>query len=263
MIMGILNVTPDSFSDGGRFRNRDAAVAQALRMIEEGADIIDIGGESSRPGAEPVSAAEESSRIIPVIESLRAKSDIPVSIDTCKAEVARTALEAGGNWINDISGLQFDPEMVSVAVHYRCPVVVMHMQGEPRTMQQNPCYDDVVAEVGTYFEERINALQSSGIEKIIIDPGIGFGKRLEDNLMLLRHLGRFRRFGVPLLIGVSRKSFIGALTGRSTDDREAGTLAANILACRNGADILRTHRVGMLQDALKIVNAISGNVNHI
>jgi len=261
VIMGILNVTPDSFSDGGRYLKRNDALQHALRLIEEGADIIDIGGESSRPGAEPVSDDEEMDRVIPVIQDIRANSDILLSIDTCKSSVARAALETGVNWINDVSGLRFDPEMPELARQYQCPVVIMHMRGEPRTMQQNPSYTDVIGEVKSFFLERLTVLKSAGVSQVIIDPGIGFGKRLEDNLRLLAHLGQLTLLNCPLMIGVSRKSFIGAITGQPVEDREAGTLAASLWSYQQGVRIFRTHSVRPLKVALKIVKSISENVN--
>ncbi len=261
MIMGVLNITPDSFSDGGCYTKPDEALRHALRLIEEGADIIDIGGESSRPGAEPVSADEEMDRVVPVIEEIRATCNLPLSIDTCKAQVAGAALEAGVNWVNDISGLRFDPEMADVVKQHQCPVVIMHMLGEPRTMQKDPSYHDVVGQVKSFFRERISNLDKMGITRLIIDPGIGFGKRLEDNLLLLRHLEQLTEFGYPLMIGVSRKSFIGALTGQPVTEREAGTLAANIWCYQKGARIFRTHEVRPLKNALKIIKSIAENVN--
>ena len=262
MIMGILNITPDSFSDGGLYLDPGRAVEHALLMSEEGADIIDIGGESSRPGAEPVPAETEMARVVPVIEAIRRQSDIPISVDTCKAAVAKAALDAGAGWVNDISGLRYDPGMIAVVKHHHCPVVIMHMLGEPRTMQINPSYDDVVSEVTAFFEERISTLAAQGVRSLIIDPGIGFGKRQEDNLNLMAHLDRLVALNFPVMIGVSRKSFIGTVTGRPAGEREAGTLAANIWGYLKGARIFRTHNVRPLKDALNIIKSISENVNH-
>jgi dihydropteroate synthase len=262
MIMGILNVTPDSFSDGGLYQEPGRATEHALRMIGEGADIIDIGGESSRPGAEPVAAETEMERVIPVIGAIRRLSAIPISVDTSKAAVAEAALEAGADWVNDVSGLRADSEMIAVVKRHRCPAVIMHMLGEPRTMQINPSYEDVVGEVIAFFKERISTLAGHDVRSLIIDPGIGFGKRLEDNLNLLAHLDRIVALDYPVMIGVSRKSFIGSITGGSAGDREAGTLAANIWGYQKGARIFRTHNVRPLKDALNIIKSISGNVNH-
>lgn len=244
-IMGILNVTPDSFSDGGLFADSGQAVERALRMIEEGADIIDIGGESTRPGAEPVQTEEEIRRVIPVIKDLRRQSKISISIDTMKASVAARALEAGATMINDVSAGRFDPEMISLAARSRVSICLMHMKGEPRTMQQNPVYKDVVAEVKAFLKGRIDVCLVAGIaqEKIIIDPGIGFGKRVEDNVRLLKELDSFQDLGCPILIGTSRKSFIGHLTGAEVQDRLPGTLASLAIAIQKGANILRVHDV--------------------
>jgi dihydropteroate synthase len=211
-IMGVLNVTPDSFSDGGQYVEVDKAVTHALQMEEDGANIIDVGGESSRPGADPVSEEEELSRVIPVIDGIRKNSQILISIDTVKSRVADSALQVGANWINDISGLRMDPEMVGVASDYDCPVVVMHMKGTPKTMQTNPTYEDVCEEINLFFEERIATLSGQGVNKVVLDPGIGFGKRLEDNLALISRCESFQKHGLPVLAGPSRKSFIGMIT---------------------------------------------------
>lgn len=256
-IMGILNVTPDSFSDGGKFYQPQQAVRQALQMIEEGADIIDIGGESTRPGAEPVSAAEEIRRVVPVIEALRKKSDVLISVDTYKSEVARQALQAGADLVNDISGAQFDPDMPKVVKQAGCPLVIMHIKGTPRDMQKNPYYDDVVEELYGYFEKRLRFLQSQGIEMVAIDPGIGFGKRIEDNLKLLRDLKDFTFFNKPILIGTSRKSFIGTILDKEVNQRLFGSLATQVVAVQNGAHIVRVHDVGATKDALSLWRAIN------
>ncbi len=255
-IMGILNVTPDSFSDGGHFLEKERAVKQALAMEKAGAAIIDIGGESSRPGADPVDLAEELKRVIPVIEGIRNKSDVLISIDTVKSGVAEQALQAGANWINDISGLRADQNMTAVAKTFQCPVVVMHMQGTPETMQLKPEYENVCLEVGDFFEERIQTLESAGISKLILDPGIGFGKRLEDNLDLIRCSGFFRQHGYPLLIGISRKSFIGGLTGKEADQRLPGSLAALLLPIQAGVNIVRVHDVDETRDMITILNRL-------
>jgi dihydropteroate synthase len=256
-IMGILNITPDSFSDGGKFLQLDNALAQAGEMEAAGAGIIDIGGESSRPGAPAVSETEELSRVLPVIQAIRRRrSAILLSIDTCKARVAEEALRLGANWINDISGMRFDPEMSEVVKKRDCPVVIMHMLGTPQTMQLNPCYHDVIAELHIFFSERIQFLNSLGIRKIILDPGIGFGKRLEDNLLILKKLETFKCYGYPLLVGTSRKSFIGTVTGRTVADRLSGTLATIAWSVARGVSIIRTHDVAEASDAIKLIDSI-------
>jgi len=256
-IMGILNVTPDSFSDGGKFLDIKSALNHTKEMISEGADIIDIGGESTRPGAESISEEEELNRIIPVIKGLRkANNDIIISIDTYKNRIAKEALENGADLINDISGLRFDPLMIKVARDSKVPVIIMHIKGTPRDMQKNPHYDDLIRELLEYFDKRINTLNKAGIEKIIIDPGIGFGKNPEDNLKIIKHLEEFTIFNLPILIGVSRKSFIGHITGEPVDERLTGTLAANAIALENSANILRVHDVKPHKDLIKIFEAI-------
>jgi dihydropteroate synthase len=257
MLMGVLNVTPDSFSDGGRFFDVDKAVAHALKMEEERADIIDIGGESSRPGADPVSEEEERSRVIPVIEGIRKISDILISIDTVKAGVARAAMQAGANWINDISGLHSNSEMVQVAAEWQCPVIIMHMQNTPKTMQINPVYEDVVKEIVQFFRERLEVLARRGINKCILDPGIGFGKRVEDNIAIIKHIGTFKQLGYPILLGTSRKSFLGAITGRDVSRRLSATLSVNLLALQSNVDILRVHCVAEHRDMIKIFNVFA------
>lgn len=254
--MGILNITPDSFSDGGLFLETEKAVQRAVQLETEGADIIDIGGESTRPGAGAVSESEELHRVIPVIEAIRNRSSIVLSIDTYKARVADEALQHGANWVNDISGLRFDWNMVQVVKKHDCPVVVMHMLGTPQTMQVNPSYQDVVKDLHAFFEERIKFLSAQGVSKIILDPGIGFGKRLEDNLVILRHLDSFRRYGYPLLVGTSRKSFIGTITGKAVEDRSAGTLATVAWSVAQGASVVRTHDVAGARDAIKMIERI-------
>ncbi len=246
LVMGVLNVTPDSFYDGGTYLPRDTAIQRALRMVEEGADIIDVGGESTRPYSQPASLDEELERVLPVIEGIRKHSDIPLSIDTYKADVARAAVAAGVDIINDISALTFDPAMADVASQTRAPVVLMHIKGTPRDMQVNPSYEDVVEEITQFFHERIAFAKGHGIdeENIIVDPGIGFGKRLEDNLAIIRGLGRFKAMGRPILIGTSMKSFIGKITGTdAVEDRAEGTLASVAISLWNGADIVRVHDV--------------------
>lgn len=263
LIMGILNVTPDSFSDGGLHYNLEDAVAQALKMVEEGADIIDIGGESTRPGSEPVPLEEELRRVIPVIKAIREESDTPISIDTYKAEVAEEALIAGADLINDISALRFDEELKDLAAKYQIPVVLMHMQGTPKTMQENPTYTDVVAEISAFFKERIAEACEAGIaeENIILDPGIGFGKRLEHNLEILRRLADFKSLGRPILLGTSRKSFIGQITKTPVGERLEGTIASTVIGIMNGADIVRVHDVRQVKRAAEIADAIKYGLN--
>jgi len=251
-IMGILNVTPDSFSDGGRYLDTGRAVDRALTMIEEGAAIIDIGGESSRPGSDPVSEKEEAGRVIPVITGLRRQSDCLISVDTTKAGVAARALEAGADWVNDISALRADGEMTAVIRRFECPVVIMHMLGTPKTMQTNPFYQNVCSEVDDFFSERIITLNKAGIQKIILDPGIGFGKRLQDNLDLIKGAALFRRHGYPLLYGTSRKSFIGSITGQEAGQRLAGTLATVTGLLGSGVHLLRVHDVRATGDVIDI-----------
>ncbi|RTZ80682.1 MAG: dihydropteroate synthase [Gammaproteobacteria bacterium] len=255
--MGILNVTPDSFSDGGRFVERDAAIRRALAMQAEGAAIIDVGGESTRPGSAGVGLQEELDRVIPVIEALHAELGIPVSVDTYKPEVMREAVVAGAGLINDVNALRAEGAL-DVAAVTRVPVCLMHMQGEPRTMQQAPRYEDVVAEVKAFLEQRIEACVEAGVaaEKILLDPGFGFGKALEHNLELLRRLDRLLELGRPLLVGISRKSMLGALTGRETGERMAASVAAAVLAVERGARIVRAHDVAATVDAIRITTAV-------
>ncbi len=267
LIMGILNVTPDSFSDGGRFLNQDKAVARGLEMAREGADIIDIGGESTRPGYAPVSIDEELERVIPVIKTLVENIDIPISIDTSKPGVARAAIEAGASMINDITGLS-NPDMVELVAEKKIAVFIMHMQGEPRTMQNDPRYDDVVDDIIEFFRERVALAGEHGIkrERIIIDPGIGFGKTLEHNLEILGRLEEFRVLGLPVMVGASRKSFIGKLqeSGAGTemgmknraDERLEGSLAAAIISAQKGAGIVRVHDVRETRLALLVSDAM-------
>jgi dihydropteroate synthase len=257
-IMGILNVTPDSFSDGGNFFDHDRAVEHALRMREEGADIIDIGGESTRPGSESVSAEEEIKRVIPVIESLRPKLTIPISIDTAKAEVAENALDAGADMINDITGLHGDPGLAELAAKRSVPVVAMHIKGTPRTMQKNPEYTDLCAEISSYFQDSINFAVKAGLDKskVILDPGIGFGKTYEHNFELIRKLGRFKKFGLPIMLGVSRKRFLSIDNKYPEDERLEQSLAAASVAVLNGADFVRVHDVAPTRKALWVISKI-------
>lgn len=259
-VMGILNVTPDSFSDGGKFERVEAAIRQASQMAEDGAAIVDIGGESTRPGASPVSAEEELHRVLPVIEALSERLDIPLSIDTSKPEVMRAAVQAGAGLINDVNALCADGALQQAA-KLGVPVCLMHMQGQPATMQETPQYNSVVDEVSAFLARRIAACVDQGIPKqhILIDPGFGFGKTLEHNLDLLRHLDKLEQLGCPLLVGLSRKSMLGKLTGREPQQRLAASVAAAILAVERGASIVRVHDVGETVDALKILQATTGN----
>ena len=258
-VMGIVNVTPDSFSDGGAHDTADAAVAHALRLVEEGADLLDIGGESTRPGAAEVEVEEELRRVVPVIERLAAQVAVPISIDTSKPEVMRAAVEAGAGMINDVYGLRREGALDAAAA-LGVPVVLMHMQGEPRSMQAAPQYDDVVGEVHRFLAERIFAAEMAGIPKqrIVVDPGFGFGKDTAHNLQLLAQFERFAELGVPVLAGLSRKRSIGELTGRDVPaDRVAGSVAAHLIAAQRGAAIVRVHDVAATVDALKVWNAVA------
>lgn len=259
LIMGIVNVTPDSFSDGGLHATTDAAVAHALRLVSDGADIIDIGGESTRPGAAPVSSADEIARVIPVLKALRPLTDAALSIDTMKADVAAAAIAAGADIINDVSGLSFDPLMAATAAASNAGLVLMHMQGTPRTMQLRPGYSDAIAEISDALRHAMNLATAAGVhpDAIALDPGIGFGKRLEDNLAILRHPDAFSLDGRPVLLGVSRKSFIGQLTGSPTPaSRDWPTVALTSLARERGARILRVHDVLPNAHALRMTEAI-------
>lgn len=257
-IMGILNVTPDSFSDGGKFTTPDQAVRHALKMIDDGADIIDIGGESTRPGAEPISAEEELKRIIPVIEDIVRTVNTVISVDTQKAKVAEAALKAGAKIINDISGLRADPKMAEIAAKFEVPVVVMHMQGKPCDMQVNPQYQDLIAEIVDYLEKSVKIACEAGVaeHKIIIDPGIGFGKTVEDNLQILQRLKEFKSLGKPILVGTSRKSLIGKVLGLPVENRIEGTAATVALAISRGADIVRVHDVAEMSQVVRMSDAI-------
>jgi dihydropteroate synthase len=261
LLMGVLNVTPDSFSDGGKFLTPEAAIARAEELIESGADVLDVGGESTRPGAAAVSLDEELSRVLPVVETLCQRfPETPVSLDTTKAEVARRGLDLGVSLVNDVSALRFDKDMAAVVREHGVPVILMHMRGDPRTMQSRPAYDDVVAEIKSFFRERISAALSSGLKEdnLLLDPGIGFGKTLEHNLEILRRFGELNEFGRPLVVGVSLKSFIGALSeGAPPAEREAGTIAASLWAAQAGARLLRVHDVKAMRQALAVWDAIA------
>jgi len=256
--MGILNVTPDSFSDGNLYFERDKAVKHGLDLVKEGADILDVGGESSRPGSDPILVEEELRRILPVISELRENTDTILSVDTTKAEVARRALDAGANIINDISSFQFDPDMLPLAAERKTSVILMHMKGNPKTMQDNPSYENLLAEVKSFFQERIDIAVSTGIkrEKIIIDPGIGFGKKFRDNLNLIRNLRYFEELERPLLVGLSRKSFIGKIVDQPSQDRLEGSLSAAVLSVSHGAHMLRVHDVAATKKAILVAEAI-------
>ena len=260
-VMGILNVTPDSFSDGGKYLSKERAFDRAMEMIEEGADIIDIGGESTRPSGvygenKKISADEESDRVLPVIERIAKASDTVISIDTTKSTVAEAALNAGASIVNDISGLQFDDRIADVAARHGAALVVMHIQGTPETMQQNPVYHDVVAEVKEGLHQSAEKAKRAGVRNIIIDPGIGFGKNLEHNLMLLKNLQAFRELGYPILIGTSRKGFIGTILNTTVDDRMEGTAASVAVSIMNGAQIIRVHDVKEMKRVASVVDAI-------
>ena len=262
LLMGVVNVTPDSFSDGGRFFDTKAAVAHALGLVQEGADIVDIGGESSRPGALPVSAQQELERVLPVLEGLK-DLEKPISVDTRRPEVMQEALKAGASMINDIDALAA-PGALEIVAASQCAVCLMHKKGEPATMQQAPHYDDVVAEVMLFLKNRIEKAQISGIarERIAVDPGFGFGKTLEHNLTLLKHLPSFSSLGVPLLAGWSRKSSLGKITGRGADERLPASLAMALLSLQGGATILRVHDVRETRDVVRIWEAYSAVMNH-
>lgn len=257
--MGVVNVTPDSFSDGGRFDRPEQAVAHALSLLQQGADLLDIGGESTRPGAEPVSEEAELARVVPVIERLREHTGAPLSIDTTKPAIMRAAVAAGADMINDVNALR-EPGALDAAAELGVPVCLMHMQGKPRTMQDNPRYDDVVAEVLAFFRQRVQQCLEAGIEResITLDPGFGFGKTLAHNLSLLDRLRDLGSLGYPLLVGISRKSMLGAITGRKhPDERTAASISAAVLAAQRGAAIVRVHDVAETVDALKVWQALA------
>ena len=263
-LMGIINVTPDSFSDGGLYFNKEKAVDRGLELAEEGADIIDIGGESTRPGSDFISTEEELMRTVPVISALRKKTDVLISVDTTKSEVAEAALDKGADIINDISSFRFDPKMLSLAAQKDIPVILMHMKGTPKNMQLNPFYEDLLAEIRGFLEERIATAQAYGIkkEKIIIDPGIGFGKSLKDNLTLIKSLKFLEPIDRPILIGISRKSFIGKILSLPPQERTEGTIASAVLSIINGAHILRVHDVEAVKRAVLVTEAIIDESMH-
>jgi dihydropteroate synthase len=259
-IVGILNVTPDSFSDGGNYLDPDAAAWHAAAMLDAGAAIVDVGGESTRPGSEPVSQEEEIQRVVPVIERIiAARPEAVISMDTYRSGTAAAALEAGARLVNDVTALRGDPRMVSVVAEAECPVILMHMQGEPKTMQKEPSYQDVVGEVREFLAQRVEQAVAAGVgpENIIVDPGIGFGKKLEHNLTLLRNLDAIVGLGFPVLVGASRKTFIGKITGvQEASERVFGTVATTVLAYERGATIFRVHDVSANRDALAVAEAV-------
>jgi dihydropteroate synthase len=261
-LMGIVNVTPDSFSDGGLFLDAGSAIDHGRKLAAEGAEILDVGGESTRPGAAAIGAEEELERVAPVVETLAGASGpgVPVSIDTAKRAVAEAALEAGAKIVNDVTALRGDPELAPLCADRGCGLVLMHMLGDPRTMQDDPRYDDVVDDVRAFLAERIESAISAGIaeDRIWVDPGIGFGKTVEHNLELLRRLGELGELGRPIVIGTSRKSFIGKLTGAGVEERLGGTVASNVLAYANGADVLRVHDVAPVREAIQTADAVIG-----
>jgi dihydropteroate synthase len=258
-LMGVVNVTPDSFSDGGLYLDPEAAISHGRELAAAGAKILDVGGESTRPGAEPVAAEEELRRVVPVIRGL-SDSEREISVDTSKAAVAAAALDAGATIVNDVTALRGDPEMAALCAERGATVVLMHMLGEPRTMQQDPRYGDVVAEVRDFLAERLAAAVDAGIaaERVWLDPGIGFGKTAAHNMELLRRLGELRELGRPLVVGTSRKSFIGKVDGSGADERLGGTIASSVLAAAEGAEVLRVHDVAEVRQALAVAAAILG-----
>ena len=264
LIMGILNVTPDSFSDGGQYFDKNVAVEHALAMIRNGANIIDIGGESTRPFSDPVSLDEEISRVIPVIKGIREKSDVCISIDTTKSMVASEALHVGASIINDVSAMEVDPFMADIAVKFDCPIIIMHMKGTPKNMQDNPTYESLISDIKNYLIKRIDYAVSKGVhrKKIIIDPGIGFGKTVENNFEIINNLNHFVKLNFPVLLGASRKSFIGIALNLPENERLEGSLAANIIGLQQGVKIFRVHDVAETYKALLIANKIF-NSNHL
>jgi dihydropteroate synthase len=258
LLMGAINITPDSFSDGGRFFQTDQAIKQGELLASEGADLLDIGGESTRPFSDPVPVEEELRRVIPVIEELAKRTSIPISIDTCKAQVAQAALDVGATIINDISGLRFDPLMVELAAAVEVPLILMHMQGSPRTMQVEPHYDSLLPEIIGFLEERIRVASAAGVarERIIVDPGIGFGKTADHNLQIIKHLDALTALGQPILLGTSRKSFIGAVLDKEVTEREPGTWATVCAGIIKGAHIVRVHEIATCRQLTDMIDAI-------
>jgi dihydropteroate synthase len=264
LLMGVVNVTPDSFSDGGRFFEQDAALTQAMELIEAGADILDIGGESTRPYAEPVPVDVELQRVLPLIEGVRRFSDIPISIDTVKAEVARQAIAAGVDIVNDVTSLQADAEMVKLVAATGVPVILMHMQGSPETMQVDPHYGSLFSEIIAFLENRIQFATENGVkrEQVVVDPGIGFGKTIAHNLMLVRELERFQALNRPILLGASRKRFIGAILNRPVEDREVGTAVIHSFAIAAGVHLLRVHDVALHRQVALMGDALRNGHGH-
>ncbi|HXR30610.1 MAG TPA: dihydropteroate synthase [Solirubrobacterales bacterium] len=258
-LMGVVNVTPDSFSDGGLYLDAAAAIAHGEELVRDGAEILDVGGESTRPGAEPVEEAEELRRVEPVVQGL-GRSGATISVDTSKAAVAEAAIEAGAGIVNDVTALRGDPGMAGLCADRGVDVVLMHMKGDPLSMQEGPTYDDVIDEVKGFLTERLQFATNAGIaeQRIWLDPGIGFGKELDHNLELLRRLGELRKLGRPLVVGASRKSFIGKVDGSEVDDRIGGSIASSVLAAAEGADVLRVHDVAEIAQALRVADAILG-----
>lgn len=259
-VMGVLNVTPDSFSDGGLFVHPEAAVRQGLAMADEGAAIVDVGGESTRPGSDPVSVDQELGRVLPVVEALHGRVGAAISVDTSKSEVARRALAAGAAIVNDVTALRGDPDMVAVVAEAGCPVCLMHMLGAPKTMQDDPRYEDVVDEVLRFLEERLAFAVAQGVaeEQVLLDPGIGFGKTLEHNLLLLKHLDRFVALGRPVVLGTSRKRFLGAILDAEPQERLFGTVATTVMGALAGAAVFRVHDVRPNVEALRVTEAVRG-----
>jgi dihydropteroate synthase len=257
-VMAVLNVTPDSFSDGGLYFDPAAALNRAVTVVREGADILDIGAESTRPGSRPLQLEEECARLFPLFEQVSTSVTIPLSIDTYKADIAAMAIRAGASIVNDITALRGDPKLAGVVAETGCPVVLMHMLGTPATMQENPVYESVVDDLCAFFEERISYAESFGISRVMIDPGIGFGKTVEHNLEIIRNLNTFRRFGKPVVIGVSRKSFIGRVLGLPVQDRLEGTAAAVTVSILNGADVVRVHDVREMVRVARMTDALIG-----
>ena len=258
LLMGVLNITPDSFSDGGLYFDREKAIAQGVKMAEDGADIIDVGGESTRPGSKPLETEEELRRVIPVIESLVKKIDVPISVDTYKSAVAQKAIDTGAEMINDISALHFDPDLALISARENIPIILMHMRGTPETMQKDVHYESLFSEIIQYLKESIQQAESIGVnpEQIIVDPGIGFGKTLQDNLLIIKNLSEFRVLGKPILLGPSRKTFIGKILNADPEQRLEGTLSSIAIAVLNGAHIIRCHDVLQAKRAIAVADAI-------
>ncbi|MEE9418325.1 MAG: dihydropteroate synthase [Desulfatiglandaceae bacterium] len=257
-VMGVLNVTPDSFSDGGRYFGPDRAVEHGLQMARDGADIVDVGGESTRPYAKRLTCSEEMDRVIPVIEALKRELSIPISIDTYKSEVAQGCLNAGASIINDISALRFDPHMASVAAQGDVPLILMHMKGTPENMQENPLYHDLISEISEFLKDAIDRCVAAGVREdlILVDPGIGFGKTFDHNLAVIKELSRFKSLGRPILLGTSNKAFIGHILGKGANERETGSMATVAAGVMNGAHIVRVHNVKKTVETVRVIDAI-------